>query len=132
MSLTLSSGGTTVELDPDLYWADEFAWSAVTQSVTHTLTGALVIQQAVKLAGRPITLQPEGDDSAWMPRAAVEQLHAWANTPQLTLTLSGLRGATRSVIFRQQDGAHDARPVVHYSDVDNADNYRVTLRLMEV
>lgn len=133
MSLTLSDGSTVVDLDPDLFWADEYLWQAVEQQVTRTITGALVIQQGVKVAGRPITLQPEDDSSAWMPRATVDQLYAWANTPLLTLTLVGLRGASRSVMFRQQDGAAtEGLPVVHYSDVDGGDNYRVTLRLMEV
>lgn len=132
MSLTLSTGSASVDLDPDLYWSDEFSWQAVRQQVDTTITGALVVQQGVMQAGRPITLQPEDDSSAWMSRAAVEQLQAWANTPELTLTLTGLRGVSRSVIFRQQDGALVAAPVLHLSDVDAADNYRVTLRLMEI
>lgn len=131
MSLTLTAGGVTVDLDPDLYWSDEFAWQAVQQSAGYSITGALIVQQGTKAAGRPITLQPEDENSAWMPRSAVEQLQAWANTPLLTLTLAGLRGTSRSVMFRQQDGAVEARPVQHLSDVDSADQYRVTLRLME-
>lgn len=133
MSLTLTSGGTTVELDPDLFWSDEFAWQAVQQQVGYSLTGSLIVQQGTMQAGRPVTLVPEDDSSAWMSRAVVEQLQAWANTPLLTLTLAGLRGSSRSVSFRQQDGAAvEARPVLHFSDVDPDDNYRVTLRLMEI
>lgn len=134
MSLTLSNGTTSIELDPDLYWPDEFAWSRIEQSVSRGINGSLIVQQAVKQSstGRPITLQPEDDSSAWMTRADVDQLQAWVDTPQLTLTLAGLRGTTRSVMFRQQDGALDSRPVVHYSDVNGGDFYRVTLRLMEV
>lgn len=132
MSVTLSDGTTTVELDPDLFWSDEFEWDAVEQSATYTLTGALSVQQSTKLAGRPITLLPEDDSSAWMPRAALEQLRTWASTPMQVLTLAGLRGVSRSVIFRRQSGSIEARPVVHYSDVDGSDNYRVTLRFMEV
>jgi hypothetical protein len=132
MSLTLTHAGTSVELDPDLYWADEYQWQAVEQSVSFSLKGALLVQQGTKLAGRPITLQPVDDSSAWLTRSAVDQLKAWADTPLLTLSLAGLRGATRSVMFRQQDGALDSRPVVHFSDVDGSDNYLVTLRLMEI
>jgi hypothetical protein len=134
MSLTLTVGGTTVELDPDLFWSDEFAWSRVSQTVQPSINGALIVQQSVMQgnAGRPITLQPEGDDSAWVSRATLDQLKVWADTPLLTLTLAGLRGTSRSVMFRQQDGALDSRPVVHYSDVEGSDNYLVTLRLMEV
>lgn len=133
MSLILANGTDYVELDPDLYWADEFTWRTVEQKTDRSISGALIVQQATKQAntGRPITLQPDDDSSAWMTRAVVDQLEAWANTPSLTLTLSGLRGGTRTVMF-QDSGAIEARPVVHYSDVDPEDNYRVTLRLMEV
>jgi hypothetical protein len=37
-----------------------------------------------------------------------------------------------TVIFRHQDGAIEARPLVHYNDTDPTDWYLVTLRFMEV
>ena len=132
MSITLAVGGTTLNLSPDLFWSDENNWHPVEQSVTRSITGALIIQPQGRDAGRPITLEAEDDNSAHMPLSAVAQLRNWAAVPGQELTLT-LRGIARTVIFRHQDGAAvEATPWVHYSDVQTGDLYRVTLRLMEI
>jgi hypothetical protein len=132
MSITLTDGTATVQLHPDLYWADEATWHPVEQRVERTITGALIVSVATRTAGRPITLQPEDDSSAWMARSAVDQLRNWAAVPGQELTLT-LRGTARTVMFRHHDGnAIDALPVVHFNDVNSADFYRCTVRLMEV
>lgn len=130
--ITLADDTTTLELSPDLLWSDEFNWHPVEQFAERTLTGALVVMPALKIGGRPITLEPEDDDSAWMRRDAIEQLRNWAAEPGKQLELT-LRGVTRTVAFRHQDGAcMDARPVVHFSDIEATDNYLATLRFMEI
>lgn len=132
MTISLAVSGTTLSLHEDLYWADEFDWHPVEQTMTRTITGASVIQVAERLDGRPITLQPEDEQSAWMTRDAVEQLRNWAAVPDLTATLT-LRGTSYLVRFRHHEGSPiEARPVVHYNTVDDADFYLVTVRLMEV
>lgn len=132
MSISLSDGTTAVTLHPDLYWSDEYDWQPVVQSVTTTLTGALVIQSAALQAGRKITLTPADDASAWMTKSVVDQLRNWAAVAGQTLTLT-LRGVSRSVIFRHHDGgAMEATPVVYFSDADSTDWFRVTLRFMEM
>ncbi len=132
MTITLTDGVNAISLDDDLYWSDENNWFPVEQSVERTVTGAMIVDVATRVGGRPITLQPETEDSAWMTYAVVEQLRNWAAVAGKTLTLT-LRGVTRTVMFRHHDGsALDATPVVHFSDVDAADQYRVTLRFMEV
>lgn len=131
MSITLAVGATSVALDPDLLWTDENSWHPVEQSVERTITGAQIISVAARLGGRPITLQPEDDSSAWMTAAEVAQLKAWAATAGQEMQLT-LRGVARAVIFRHQDTPLEAVPVVHYSDVQGADWYRVTLRFMEI
>lgn len=131
MSLTLSDGTTAVDLNPDLLWSDEFNWHPVEQASEYTITGALIVMPAVRQAGRPITLEPEDDSSGWMPRAVIEQLRNWAAQPGLALQLT-LRGTTRDVMFRHQDGGLEARPVVHYSEMDASDFYLATLKFMEV
>jgi hypothetical protein len=132
MSITLADNTTTLTLHPDLYWDDEATWQPVEQRVERTITGALIVSVATRQAGRPITLQPEDDRSAWTSRAVVDQLRNWAAVPGQELTLT-LRGTARTVIFRHHDGnAIDATPVVHFNDVDSADFYRCTIRLMEV
>lgn len=132
--ITLSYQATTIELDADLLWADELSWSPVQQSVDRAVTGALIIQVDgdADLPGRPITLRPEDDASAWMPRALVDQLQSWAAIPLATFTLT-LRGRARSVMFRHHERpALEAVPVVHFSDVLTTDDYRVTMKFMEI
>ncbi len=132
MSITLSDGTTTIELHRDLFWSDENDWQPVEQTATRTITGALVVQSSSRVAGRPITLAPEDESSAWMARSVIEALRNFAAVPGKTMTLT-LRGVSRSVIFRHHDGnAIEARPVVHYNDVLPTDRYLCTVRLMEI
>ena len=130
MSITLTDGVTPIALPADLYWSDE-NWSPVEQTAQRTITGALVVSAAQRLSGRPITLQPEDDMSAWLTYPLLAQLRTWAATAGLVLTLT-LRGVARPVLFRHQDTAVEAAPVAHYSDVDAGDYYRATLRFMEI
>ena len=132
MSITLKVGTTVVELDKALYWSDENNWAPVEQTAQRTITGALIVSSATRIAGRAITLEPPDDESAWMSRASVDQLRNWAAVAGQQMTLT-LRGQDRTVIFRHHDGAGiEARPVVHYDDVVDTDNYLVTVRLMEI
>ena len=129
-AITLAADGTTLTLNPDLYWSDEQGWFPVEQTSVRTITGSLVVSTALKTGGRPITLTTDSEDSGWVTRADVEQLRNWASVPGKVLTLT-LRGTSRSVIFRHQDVAFDAAPVAHYSDINSADFYRATIRFQE-
>jgi hypothetical protein len=126
---TLSDGITTIEIDDGLAWADEFAWQPVAQSVKRSITGALIVTQQDMTAGQPMTLAAEADDKGWITRAQLLQCRTWASTKGLVLTLT-YRGTAYSVIWRLQDGAIDARPVMPWLDDDLQDDYRATLRLM--
>ena len=129
--ITLTDGTTTLTLHPDLFWSDELTWNPVQQTEERTVTGALLISSALLIAGRPITLEPEDDSTAWMSRTVVEGLRNWAAVPGKELTLT-LRGQSYAVIFRHQDGGLTARPVAHFNDADGADWYLCTIRLMEI
>lgn len=132
MSITLTVGATTLPLHADLQWVDEHGWNPVEQRVERSLTGALVIDVMTRLHGRPITLQPEDDRSAWMARSVVDQLQSWADAAGQQMTLN-LRGTNYTVVWRHHEPpALAAKPVLHYSDVDSADRYLVTLKLMVV
>src|SRR5690349_17501425 len=66
-----------LQLPRGMVWDDEFAWSAVQKSAEYSVTGALLVDAAVKQAGRPITLR--GDPTAgWIRRSVVEALRALA------------------------------------------------------
>lgn len=135
MSISLTYDTSTVALSEDLYWSDENGWFPVEQSEQRTVTGALIVSTATRIGGRPITLTPQDGSgllSAHMPRATLDILRTWASVPGRQMTLT-LRGVTRTVIFRHQDGSPvEASPLVHYSDVDASDWYNVTLKLQEV
>jgi len=130
--ITLSYASTTLNLHPDLVWGDENNWFPVEQSIQRTITGALIVSSASRIAGRPITLAPVDDSSAWMPQATVEALRNFAVVPGRVMQLN-IRGTSRDVIFRHHDGAAiEATPIINYNDLNSADWYKVTIRLMEI
>lgn len=132
MTTQLTFGATTVVLSDDLFWADENNWNPVEQTAQRTITGALIVQSAQRVGGRPITLQPIDESSAWLSRDIIDQLRNLAAVAGRELTLT-LRGTNYDVIFRHQDGAAvDAKPVVFYRDEVAGDFYLATLRLMEL
>lgn len=130
MAITLGLDATTLTLPDALDWVDEYAWSAVQQTKTYTTTGALLIEEAARQAGRPITLEGS-TDRTWCTRALVAQLHAWAQTPGLVLALT-LRGTAYQVVFDHERGALQGLPVLFYADAAIApdDWYVPTLRLI--
>jgi hypothetical protein len=130
--ISLSYSGITLFLNPDLYWADEFEWNPVEQTAERSITGALIVQSGMLISGKPITLQPIDESSAWTPLSDVSILQTWASIPGLEMVLN-LRGVDRNVIFRHEDrDAMVAKPVVHFSTVDTTDNYLVNLKFTEV
>ncbi len=138
MALTLTHptagpGSTPLVLDlPDqLSWPDEFAWAQVVQSAEYTTTGALVLDAYAKQAGRPITLAGS-ETRAWCERGALLTLRDWASQPGLVLTLSGLRGTTRTVAWNHDAGALSADPVHDWADPADTDSYVITLKFLEL
>lgn len=130
ITLTHTPSATAVELPDALSWVDEYSWSPIEQAKTYTTTGALLIEEAVRQAGRPFTLEGT-HDRTWCTRALVEQLRAWAATPLIVLDLV-LRGNTHSVTFDHEKGALLGLPVLFYADsaIEAGDFYVPTLRLI--
>ena len=130
MPITLGS----ITLPGDLRWADEFTWTPVARSADYSLTGALIIQEAVKQAGRPITLEAKNESLGyvWLDRATLLALKTLAETPVWSglLTLADARSFT--VAFR--DDGLTAEPVIHqtHSAALNALPYTFTLKLQTV
>ena len=135
MQLKNLTDGVALLLPDDLLWSDEHAWSPAISSVSYLLTGALLVQSAVRQAGRPITLVG-APDMAWVTRAVVGALQAWAAVPLATstgrfeLTLADARVFT--VAFRHFETAIEAEPVTGFPARAESDFYRLTLRLMEI
>lgn len=138
LTITLTSGATTVTLPGDLQWVDEMTPWKVAQVYEHTLTGALMISESARLAGRPITLQ-SGADYGWVQRSAIEQLQALvevANGPVMTLAIPdypvGSGNRTFSVRFRRDTGALESAQLKHRTPPAPTDWYSIVLRLMQV
>ncbi len=132
MAITLTKDSTTLDLPDAMEWVDELTWSPVQQSKTYTTTGALLIEEATRQSGRPITLQG-GEDRTWCTRALVLTLRTWAASPGAVLTLV-LRGVSRQVTFDHERGALEGLPVLFYADASVAadDWYVPTIRLLEL
>lgn len=130
--LTHTASSVSLELPDALNWTDEYTWSPVEQTKTYTTTGALLIEESVKQAGRPYTLEGS-PDRTWCTRALVETLRAWAATPNITLTLT-IRGTTNSVTFDREKGALQGLPVLFYADasIESTDLYVPTIRLIGI
>lgn len=119
-------------LPEDLNWSDEFQWSPVARSTDYSLTGALIVEESLKQAGRPITLEAKSEfrGPVWIDRDTVDALYAKAAVPgtQMTLTLSDSR--TFTVMFK--DDGVKATPVYHVMPHDDADPYYLTLSLQTI
>lgn len=135
MQLKNLATGVALPLPDDLLWADEHAWSPAVASTSYLITGALLIQSATRQAGRSITLVG-APDMAWVTRATVEQLRAWAAlavseaTGRFELTLTDGRAFT--VAFRHQETVIEAEPVMGIPARSDTDFYRLTLRFQEI
>lgn len=122
----ITLGGVT--LPDDLQWTDEYAWSPVARASTYSLTGVLIVEEAAKQAGQPITL---GGEHAWVHLSILTALRALAATPGWTgpLVLADEREFT--VAFRE-DGVTAEAVVFEAPSGAQADQWRVTLALQTV
>lgn len=120
----------TILLPDDLYWSDEFDWSPVEASSEYAVTGALVVDTALRAAGRPITLEAD-TDRAWIDRTTLAALYAKTATPgtQMTLTIGT---TSTTVIWRPGAEPITARPLFPLAAPAGDLAYIVTLRLTEV
>ena len=80
-----------------MVWVDEFDWVPVERAMTYSVTGALLIDEAPRNAGRPITLVGEVD-AGWVGRGVVVQLHALASATDATYTLTLADGRSFAVV----------------------------------
>lgn len=93
MSYTLNS----ITLPEGLVWEDPYSWNPVGQQVDVALSGALIVQEARQLQGKPIELIG-GRDSCWCTKAEIDQLYALLDTPDLEMQLI-IEGETHTVIW---------------------------------
>jgi hypothetical protein len=111
LDLTLTAGLNTIILPEGLLWEDEHQWSPIIQVVDYSITGAMLVQEAEKLAGRPVTLAG-GETWAWLSRYEVVALLALGDGAAAALTLTFPDGRQMQVLPRR-DGPGGAWVEVH-------------------
>jgi hypothetical protein len=119
-----------ISLPADVWWSDEFDWSALEQTAEYSITGALIVDQGVRLAGRQITLA-SADRGGWVPRSTVLALQAQRAAIGTSYTLTLADGRIYTVIH---DAARQmqAAPVRPAYDMTDDTQYRVTIPLIEI
>lgn len=119
-----------ITIPGDLLWVDEFDWSPIESHQEYAVTGALVVDTATRLAGRPITLEAD-DDRAWIDRATLQALHA-LTTPADRQMLLTIAGTARTVIWRPGAEPISARPIFPLANPAADLAYVVALRFTEI
>ncbi|WP_416311170.1 hypothetical protein [Pseudomonas sp. W03] len=121
----------SVALDDQFEWVDEFDWDPVAQVQERSVTGVLLVQEGVKVHGRPITLQ--SNDGVWTPLSVVRQLEILRDQPGRVMPLVLPDGREFSVIFDRTNGAPlSAKQVWRKVNPGPDDDYDVNLRLITV
>ncbi len=119
-----------LKLHSQFDWIDEYEWTAIAQSnPVYTLTGSQIIQQGIKKAGRPITL--DGTDTR-TSRVDVETLQEWANISGLTMTLTHPKGKIYKVIFVRPFITNLQAKKYRPSDQEGKDKFRFNLHFITV
>lgn len=128
--LTRKDNNDSLELPADMRWRDEFDWQALAQSsVQYSLGGSAIIQQGTMLAGRPVTL---GGEWIWLDRATLTTLAAWADVPELEMTLAHPDGRQLNVCFARP-ALSDCAPVAYRAPEDGTAQYEApTIHLMTI
>ena len=132
--LTNIKTNTVIELPYDLYPNDDLNWSPVAATGVYTLSGAYDVQQAVKLAGKPMTLQSD-DGLGLITRDTVNKLHEQAAIPEATFTLEYLAdGVTKiiTVMFDHTSNPIEAEPFKGFNSPNLNDYFAVTIKFKTV
>ena len=132
--IILTSGGTAIDLPPDLIWTDELTVSKVAQRSKRSAFGTLIISAMQLQGGQRITLLGEGN-AAWITRAVLKQLKQWMGVPGQKLELD-IRGEVFTVVFDNGDAdetrAVGKQDVIDYCDKQDDDYYgSLVLRFLE-
>ena len=124
--------GERYELAGDqLEWVDEFDWDAVAQEQDRSLAGKLIVQEGLKIFGRPITLASNG--AALFLLSVVRQLEVLRDQPGRVMPLVLPDGRTFHVIFNRINGAPvEAKPLWRQVNPGPDTLYELTIRLITV
>jgi hypothetical protein len=119
-----------LQLPRGMVWADEFDWQPVEAATEYATDGALVMDVAVRQAGRPISLRAD-DDAGWMRRDTLQSLQALASAPGAVYVLRLADGRSFDVVFAPGDPIR-ARPIARPELPQAAHPYVVEIQLITV
>ena len=133
--LTNTVTGAVILLSDSLYPSDEHDYSAIAETHKYALDGTLIIEQSVRKAGRPYTMQAP-DNMAWLPRSTVNALKTERNKLGATFWLDYLAdGVVKRVKVMFDNSGNDAvnaKPVRGYISPLPTDPFIVTLKFLEI
>lgn len=133
--LTNTVTGAIIELDDELYPTDEHEWSSVVSSTKYALDGTMIIEQSVRQAGKPYTLQAPSD-MGWLSRATVNSLKAERDKLGATFWLDyradNAVKRIKVVFDTTKDDAITAKPVKEFISPSLDDPFIVTLKFLEI
>jgi len=129
--ITLDSDKGSLVLPKESLWLDEFEWNEVKGRNFFSLTGDMVVEKSFTSKGRPITL---GGDNALIQRSDLLTLLEWANTIDITMTLTLHDDRSFNVGFRYWDKpvVKGSMPKKAYADPKPDYYYTLTLKLVAV
>ena len=133
MKLIRKTTSETIQLEDGFFWSDE-NWSVIQQNQEYAISGALIVQEGRKQAGRPITLQPANKTKGWIKLRDLNQLRLWQNLQeQFTLQFQWPHDQRRfNVIFNHKDNALESSTIKGTPATSLDTYFNVTMRFTEV
>ena len=133
--LTNTTTGAIIELDDELYPSDEHEWSPLVSSTKYALDGTMIVEQSVRKAGKPYTMQAPSD-MGFLTRSTVNALKAERDKLGATFWLDyradGQVKRVKVIFDTTGDDAVTAKPVKEFISPSLDDLFIVTLKLLEI
>ena len=132
--LTNTTTGAIIELDDELYPSDEHEWSSLVSSTKYALDGTMIVEQSIRKAGRPYTMQAPSD-MGFLTRSTVNALKAERDKLGATFWLDyRADGQVKrvKVMFDTTGEAINAKPVKEFISPSLDDLFTVTLKFLEI
>lgn len=131
MLLTSLSDNVSLTLPDDLLWIDEHSWTPPVATVSYLLTGALLVESAVRQAGRPITLIGN-DDMGWVTQNSLDKLYYWTTEPHRKFKLLFLDGRAFNIAYRHNEPSIESKPILGFPTRSDSDFHQITLRFLTI
>lgn len=133
--LTNTTTGAIIELDDELYPSDEHEWSSLVSSTKYALDGTMIVEQSIRKAGKPYTMQAPSD-MGFLNRSTVNALKAERDKLGATFWLDyradGQVKRVKVIFDTTGDDAVTAKPVKEFISPSLDDLFIVTLKLLEI